>query len=245
MNDLSFVPDAPPKSTAHAMAKVALGLSIVAFVVPLGIAALVLGHMAEKRMEPAPQTGNGNAMARAALWIAYLQLAFITIAALMTWGMFHETVEGFRRDAMVQRVFRASDQMQPLDAESAREEEVSALNMMNQIMAIEEQMRKHREDRGYVCELYGVLENGAEDSTDAEKRAFGQRVLQSPYMFRISNCNPIKSGIPEAAYLLTAVPRPPRMPDGSALFCADQTGVVRQIRGGISLDCIKDGQVIR
>jgi len=245
MNAGSYVPAAPPKSTPHAMAKVALGLSIVAFVVPLGIAALVLGYMAEKRMEPAPQSGNGNAIARAALWIAYLQLAFITITGLMTWGMFHETVEGFRRDAMVQRVFRASDQMQPLDAESAREEEASAVNMIYQIIAIEDQMRKHRDDGGYVCELYGVLENGPEGSTDAEKRAFGQRVLQSPYMFRISNCNPIKTGIPEAAYVLTAVPRPPRMPDGSALFCADQTGVVRQIRGGISLDCLKDGQAIR
>lgn len=86
---------------------------------------------------------------------------------------------------------------------------------------------------------------GVEGSTDAEKRAFDVRVLESPYMFRISNCNPGTSGIPAAAYILTAVPRPPRMPDNSALFCADETGVVRWIRGGISLDCRKNGEPVR
>ena len=244
MNATPLVP-APPKSTVHSMARVALGLSIVAFIPPFGIAAVVLGHMAEKRIEPAPQGGNGNAMARAALWIAYLQLALITIAVLMAWSMFHETAEGFRRDALVQRMFRASDQMQPLDAESAREEEMSAVNITYQLIAIEEEMRKHREDGGYTCQLYQLLQNGPEGSTDAEKRSFAQRVMQSPYMFRISNCNPVKTGIPEAAYILTAVPRPPRMPDNSAVFCADQTGVVRQTRGGISLDCLKSGEAVR
>lgn len=245
MSGSPLMPTAPPKSAAQAMAKVALGLSIVAFIVPLGIAAVVLGHTAEKQIERAPQTGNGNAMARAALWIAYLQLALISITGLMAWGMFHETAEGFRRDAMVQRVFRASDQMRPLDPESAREEEASAVNMMYQLIAIEDQMRKHRDDGGYVCQVYELLATGVEGSTDAEKRTFGQRVLQSPYMFRISNCNPNKSGIPEAAYILTAVPRPPRMPDNSAIFCADQNGAVRQIREGISLDCLKNGEDVR
>lgn len=245
MNATPFVSPAQPKSTAHAMAKAALGLSVVAFILPLGIAAVVLGHMAENRIESAPQNGNGNPMARAALWIAYLQLAFITIAALMAWGMFHETAEGFRRDALVQRVFRASDQMRPLDAESAREEEAAAVNMIYQLVAIEDDMRKHRDDGGYVCQFYQLLDHGPEGSTDAEKRSFAQRVLQSPYMFRISNCNPVKTGIPEAAYILTAVPRPPRMPDNSAVFCADQSGAIRQVRGGISLDCLKSGEPIR
>ena len=245
MNISSLMPTSPPKNAAHAMAKLALGLSIVAFIVPLGIAAAVLGHMAEKRIEPAPETGNGNATARAALWIAYLQLAFITITAVMAWGMFQETAEGFRGDAMVQRVFRASDQMKPLDAESAREEEATAVNVMYQLIAIEDQMRRHREDGSYVCQLNDLLENGAEGSTDAEKRTFALRVLRSPYIYRIHHCNPNTSGVPEATYTLTAVPRPPRMPEGSAIFCADANGAIRQIRDGISLDCFKNGEAVR
>jgi len=232
------------------MARAALGLSIFAFIPPLGIAAIVLGHMAEARMASTAgdidgKTINGTTTARAALWIAYLQLALLVVTAGFILGLFHETAQGFRQDALVQRVFRASDQMKPLDPESAREAEGSAQTLIYQFVAIEDEIRRHRENGSYACQINELTDTGVEGATDAEKRAFAVRVLQSPYLFQLSDCNPNTNGSESAAYVLTAVPRPPRMPDDSAVFCTDQTGVVRTVRGGISLDCLKNGQPAR
>lgn len=227
------------------MARAALGLSIVAFIIPFGIAAIVMGHIAESRIESSPDSLNGKATARAALWIAYLQLALLSLTVLVLWGIFHDTAQGFRQDAMVQRAFRANDQIKPLDSESARDAEGSALTILNQLIAIEDQIRRHRDDGGYTCRLSEVIDTGLEGTTDAEKRTFDLRVAQSPYAFALSHCNPSNGGIPSAAYVLTAIPRPPRMPEGSAIFCTDQTGVVRSVRGGTSLDCLDHGQPVQ
>lgn len=227
------------------MARLALGLSIFAFLVPLGIAAIVLGHTVARRDESGTDATPGNGMARAALWIAYLQLALVSIAAVIAWGMFHEVAEGFQRDALVQRVFRSSDQLQMLDAESAREAEATAQRLVSQLIAIEDQAHRRREDGSYVCQLNQLLDTGLEGSTDAEKVAFAERVAESPYLYAIHHCNPIDGGSPTGGYVLTAVPRTPRMPEGSAIFCTDQTGVIRSTRGGISLDCLKSGEPVR
>jgi len=226
-----------------AMARTALWLSVFAFFVPLGIAAVVVGHVCEKRAEADGR--DSDPMARAALWIGYLQLALVSVTAMIAWGLFHETAQGFQRDAVVQRFFRASDQMQPLDAESAQEEEETAASVIYQLVAIEDEMRRHREDGSYACQIEDLLENGAEGATDAGKRAFGMRVLRSAYMYRISRCNPQHGAMTEAAYVLTAVPRTPRMPENSMIFCADQTGSVRYVRGGTSLECLNNGQAFR
>jgi len=252
---MSLPPVNPPSQGAAAygssrMAQAALGLSIVAFIVPLGIAAVVMGHIAEKRFASNPESPtsgslNGRATARAALWIAYLQLALVSATLLVGWSLFRETAQGFRRDPMVQRVLRASDQMQPLDAESAQDAERTAQTILYQLIAIEDQMRRHREDGRYSCQFSEVIDTGLEGTTDAEKRTFDLRVAQSPYAFAITKCNPKVSGIETASYILTAIPRPPRMPEGSAIFCTDQTGVLRRVYGGTSLDCLDHGQPIQ
>jgi hypothetical protein len=226
----------------HRFSQIALGLSIFAFIPPLGIAAVVLGHIAEQRIDSSAGLLNGKTTARAALWIAYLQIALVTLTLLFMWSLFHETARGFQRDALVQRVLRASDQMQPLDPQSAQEAEGTAQTLVYQVIAIEEQVQRHRENGSYACQLSQLIDAGLEGSTDAEKRAVAVRVLESPYMFQISNCNPMTGGMESAAYILAAVPRPPRMPQGSAIFCANQTGVVRRARGRTSLDCIESGQ---
>jgi hypothetical protein len=243
-------PHASPTSAQDAapgggMARVALGLSIVAFILPLGIAAIVLGHMAERRIDSGAGLLNGKATARAALWIAYIQLALVTLTMVVAWSLFHETAKGFQRDALVQRFFRSSDRQQTLDPQSAQEAELTARTLAYQLIAIEDESRRYGKDGLYICELNVLLATGVEGTTDAERRALAARVSDSPYMFAISNCNPSDKGEPAASYILTAVPRPPRMPEGSAIFCADQTGVVRSTRGRTSLDCIANGEPVR
>lgn len=227
------------------MARAALGLSIVAFIPPLGIAAVVLGHIAGKRISSSNGMLNGRGMARAALWIGYLQLALIIATALVTWNLFHETALGFQHDALVQRVLRSADQRQTLDPDSARDAEIAAQALVEQLIAMEDQTRKTRADGSYICQLNELLYTGFEDATDAENRAFAIRVRESPYMFRIDGCDSSLDGAPATTYTLTAVPRTPRMPENSAIYCSDQTGAVLQARGGTSADCLKSGTPMR
>jgi hypothetical protein len=239
-------------SWCSGMARVALGLSIFAFVPPLGIAAIVLGHGAERRIEASAGTLNGKGLARAALWIAYLQLALVSVAGVMLWNLFHNTAEGFRRDALVQRVFRENDQSRTLDAQSAREAEVTAKQLMDQLVAIEDESRHYRDGGLYTCHVTQLLALGLKGATEAENRALAARVAQSPYMFDISECDAgaaqessFEKSSGKAGYVLTAVPRSPRMPPHSWIFCADQSGVVLALRAGISTDCMTKGEPAR
>jgi hypothetical protein len=234
-----------PSDSVRTMSRTALGLSIVAFLVPLGIAAAALAHTAEKRISWGDGTEIDAAMARAALWIAYLQLGLVAVTLLFGWSMFQETAQGFRHDPLVQTLLRGPAEQQPLDQNNARDAEQAALNLTYQLIAIEEQVRRHREDGGYACRVDELIQMGVEGSTAAERRDFTARFFASPYMYRISNCNPSHGGMTSAAFVLTAVPHPPQMPDKSAIFCADQTGVVMQSRGETSLDCIKNGEPVR
>jgi len=123
------------------MARVALGLSIFEFIPPLGIAAIVLRHLAESRIQSSAEA-NGNRVARAALWVAYLQLALVSVVAVLLWGLFGSIGEGFRRDALVQRLLRENDEQRTLDPESAQEAEVTAKSLVYQMVAIEDEMRR-------------------------------------------------------------------------------------------------------
>jgi hypothetical protein len=235
-----------PTPSLRLMAWMALGLSIFAFIPPLGIAALVLGHMAERHIaSKESSTDSDQPIARAALWIAYLQLALLSMAAAFGWGFFHDTADEFQRDPLVQRFFRESDKRNPLDPESARDAESTAQDIVYQLVAINEQVRRHSEDGGYACAIYQLTQTGVEGVSEAEKHAFFNRVQQSPYIYGISACDPSAHGMTTAAYNLTAVPMPPRMPENSAIFCSDQSGVVLTIRGGTSIDCFKNGQPVR
>jgi len=222
------------------MALAAVLLSIFAFIPPFGIAAVVLGHIASRRIAASRGSLNGSATTRAALIIAYLQMFLVTVVALIAWQLLHLTVQDFRRDAMVQRVLREADARQTLDPTSAREEEITAQALIVQMVAIQDQ--HYGNGQGYLCSIGQLIQAGIEGSTPAEKQAFGDRVHQSAYMFELSRCNSGNSNS-VARYDLTAVPRSPRMPAGSLLFCADETGTVKQTRTGTSVDCFDHGYV--
>lgn len=234
-----------PAANGAGLGRAALWLSIFSFILPLGIAAIVLGHIAESRPAKASDKTNGKSHARAALWIAYIQLAIFSLAGVVLWGLFRDTAQGFRRDAIVQRAFRSHAESRTLDPESARQTEAATELIVAQLMAIED--RYHRDSEGgvYMCQVEGLLQLGVEGMTDAEKQAFAARVLEAPYLFEISRCNPVIDGATRPAYVLTAVPRLPRMPEGSKIFCSDESEVIRESRGRTSVDCLNNGESVR
>ena len=199
--------------------------------------------MSSRRIAASRGKLDGKATARAALIIGYLQLILVIVATAMVWQALHLTVRDFRRDNLVQRVFRETDPKQTLDYASAGEQEITARTLLIQMVAIQDQ---HYRDnaQGYLCSLGELLAAGLDGSTSAEKQAFNERVWQSAYMFEVRACNSGNGASPGAGYKLTAVPRSPRMPDGSRTFCADETGTVKQMIGGTSVDCFDHGNVI-
>jgi hypothetical protein len=238
-------PSPSQSQRCSSMARAALGLSLFALIPPLGIAAIVLGHVAESRIQSSAGLLNSKALARAALWIAYLQLALVSLVAVVLWGLFGSTVAGFQRDALAQRVLREHDRQRTLDPESAQEAEVAAKMLVYQLIAIEEEIHRYGEDGFYACQLHQLLATGTKGMTEAELRGLEARTADAPYTFEISWCNLGADGSKRPGYILTAIPQSPRMPEDSAIFCADQTGVVRIARGRTSLDCIENGQPVQ
>jgi hypothetical protein len=225
------------------MALAAVALSIFAFIPPLGIAAVVLGHVSIRRIAASRGALNGKATARAALIIGYLQMILMVVVSAMVWQALHVTVRDFRRDTLVQRVFRETDPNQTLDSSSAREQEATARALVIQMVAIQDQ--RYRGDAlEYLCSIGELLNAGLDGSTPAEKEAFKERVWHSAFMFEVRACHSENSASPSAGYKLSAVPRSPRMPDGARTFCADETGTVKQIFGGTSVDCFDHGTII-
>jgi hypothetical protein len=243
------------------LATAAVVLSVFAFIPPLGIAALVLGHVSGRYIKASRGALNGAATALAALIIAYAQLLMVAVALIFVWPALRLTVDNFRRDSMVQRVLRTSDNNQVPDSVTAGEEAATARSLMIQLAGIEE--RYHRKTgQGYLCRIPDVVQaSEGDEAAPAEKHAFADRLQQSRYIFEIQACTPEIVGDSPAKYKLTAVPRWPQMPDAhgtwcadakgeftltcSPILCADETGVVRQTYGGTSADCFEHGHDIR
>jgi len=226
------------------MALAALLLSFGAFLPPIGIVAVVLGHVSIRRVESGQGLLNGKAAARAALIIGYVQMFLVSAAFLIGWRVLHLTAKEFRRDALVQRMFRETDARQPLDEASAQEQEFTAQTLVYQLIAIQDQHYRSN-GQGYLCSIQQLMETGLEGSTAAEKQALDERFRESPYIFELSNCNSKDGQVRANHFILTAVPRPPRMPANSMLFCANETGLVRKVRGGTSLDCLDHGEPLK
>ncbi|HTS37374.1 MAG TPA: hypothetical protein VMH04_16980 [Candidatus Solibacter sp.] len=233
--------DDQPAKSVRTMARVALSLSFFAFIIPIGVAAIVVAHMAKRRLEWGDGREMDDAMVRAASWIAYIQLALALFITIFFWSLF-QTAIGLGRDPMVRQAMHPVDINRTLDPAGARDAEQTALTQVNQLIAIEEQYRRHREHGDYACRIDQLIFMGPETASAAQKQQFGIQLYESPYMFRLSNCNPVSRGMTSAAFVLTAVPHPVRMPEKSLIYCADQTGLVREVRGGTSLDCLQNGE---
>ncbi len=237
-------PDVRPVRHSR-MAFAAVAFSIFAFIPPFGITAVVLGHLSSRRIAASRGLLNGKATAQAAMIIGYVQMFLLAVATVLIWQALHLTVQDFRHDALVQRVLRETDARQTLDSTSARQQEIAAQALVIEMVAIEDQYHRQNQ-QGYLCSIDGLLQTGVEGATPAEKRALYERLQASAYMFEVRGCTATDtdSDTPAAGYKLTAVPRSPRMPDGSLIFCADETGTVEQIRSATSIDCFDRGYVI-
>ena len=202
------------------MALASLILSFFSFFVPLGIAAVVLGHVSRSQIAKSEGRQKGMGVAFAGLIIGYLQLAlaglfFLGLASL--WDQFHHELDDnpYTRAALAERL-KNGDPYKVTPAVAARHQEntIAALRLIRSKQG--DYLTAHP-DIGYACQLY-ELGSTAEDSELA------LRIRDSLYEIQIAQC----SRVGELRYVVVAVPNSTFNLPGSPVYCLDQTEVIRK-----------------
>jgi len=221
----------PTPSSAPAVNKMAIGslvLSFVAFLVPLGIASVVMGHISRRQIAKSGGRQTGNWFAFAGLILSYLQLAVMAVLALAVVGLVLQTNQELSRKpyvraALIERLMNG-DPSHP-SAAAAAEYRRNALDALNLVRAREDSS-KQASPGAYACNMY--------DLTNADPE-LNQHVIQSHYQFQIV-CQPnLQTGVVQG-YSLSAVAHFDGDPADRPAYCLDSTGMIRKYGVGEASD---------
>lgn len=205
------------------MAIACLALSFLAIFVPLGIASVVMGHVSRQQIAHSGGRQKGTGLAFAGLIISYLQFALVLLIALglhaamrrMNQELDHNE---FARAAMVQEITYGRGRKSSTDVEKQRRD---AINSLRLIHASQQDYLAAHPNEGYACELYKL---GSDPSTPSELDLY---MINSHYEIKIYQCR----GIDDQRYVVVAIPRSDANPEGSPVYCLDQTGAIRSSNG--------------
>ncbi len=178
------------------MAVASLVMSFLAFLVPVGIAAIAFGHISRSEIAKSNGRQKGTALAFTALILAYLQVIAVSLIIIPViigmWRLAHSVGGGPNestiRAALVGTMLSGGDPDKEPDAREAevlQEHLVAAL----QVIRYREHEYASRNDNRYGCALEIGLQTG-----EIELR---QRLARYD----------IRCGLREGAYIVTAVPR--------------------------------------
>lgn len=235
---LIVVESVEPKNSKKAIAS--LALSFLAFFLPLGIAAITLGHIS--RSEIAKSTGHlkGTALAFAALIIAYLQVlaVFLIIVPLMMsiWKSSHAPDESphdsIARAALVEMLLMGRSDKEP-DAKQAEALQEHLLAAFQVIRYREHEYASRNATQRYTCKVHELgLETG---ELELRERLSGYDIRCADH---------------EDTYIVTAVPRRHELID-LPLYCMDSSENIWRYPKNYTFDrfwqkadCPTDGQRI-
>lgn len=205
------------------MAVASLALSFLAFILPCGIASVVMGHVSRGQIARSQGRQTGTGLAFAGLIIAYLQLVVVGLI------LFAVVVELFAmnreldrhpdaRAALIER-FKNGDRYHPSAAqiEQHRQNAVDALRL---IAARQSQYLAAHPEEGYACQMY-LLNFGASGESELEVH-----LRNSHYDIKIEQCR----GNPgdDNRYAVVAIPSSNFNPPDSPVYCVNQSGIVRK-----------------
>ena len=211
---------APPLAPAtNKMAVASLALSLLAFVVPLGIASVVMGHISRRQIARSNGQQTGTWFAFAGLILSYLQLAVVAVLAVVLVGLVLDINkklgrEPYVRAALVERLTHG-DPRHP-SAAAAAENRRNAIDALRLIRDREDS--KQASPGAYVCNM--------NDLTIADQE-LNLRTIQSHYQFQVV-CQPdLHTGVVHG-YSVSAMARFDTKPEDAPAFCLDSTGTIRQ-----------------
>ncbi len=205
----------PPEPTLNKMALASLILSIFSFILPLGIAAIVLGHISRVQIARSGGRQKGTGTALAGLIIGYLQLALVALLALGVMGVWNEfrgelDRKPYVRDAILDRL--AHDDPSKVTPERTARHQQSALTALRIIRANETSYLAAHLAEGYACQLYQL---GLDSTDHGEWRSL---LVDADYDIKILRCSLING----PNYVVLAIPRSDGNPADAPIYCLDQ-----------------------
>ena len=218
-------PTAPARSQplTNRMAIASLALSFLAFIFPLGVAAVVMGHISRRQIAKSQGRQGGTGLAFAGLILSYFQLAMVAlIGAILMVMLFGLNGELNRhpdaRAALVAR-FKYGDPYHP-SADQIASHRQNAVDALRLIAARQSEYLAAHPDEGYACQMY-LLESGATEGSE-----LGAHLRDSHYDIKIAQCRGNREN--ENWYAVTAIPRSNFNPPDSPIYCLNQTGIIRR-----------------
>jgi len=202
------------------MAIASLALSFLAFIVPLGIASVVMGHVSRRQIARSNGRQTGNWFAFAGLILSYLQLAVAAALALAVVGlvlqMNQELVrKPYVRAALIERLVNG-DPSHP-SAAAAAEYRRNAVDALHLVRAREDSSQQ-ADPGAYACNLNDLT------ISDQELKL---HVIQSHYQFQIV-CQPdLQTGVVHGYSVSAMAHFDGDLADRPA-YCLDSTGMIRK-----------------
>jgi len=210
----------PVPATAPAVSKMAiasLALSFLAFIVPLGIASVVMGHMSRSQIARSNGRQAGTRLAFAGLVISYFQffvVALLCLGLAAAWHRMNQEMghDEFGRAALAEYFLH--------DARaSTTSNRQNAIDAMRLIHARQTEYLAAHPNEGYACGL-SLL---GSDPTGADE--LNLHMVNSHYENKLYQCR----GTNDRRYAVVAIPQSDSNPPNSPVYCVDQTGIVRRM----------------
>lgn len=201
------------------MAIASLSLSFLAFIVPLGIASVVMGHISRAQIAKSSGRQTGTGLAFAGLVISYLQFAVVALFSftlIAQWHRINHELDHshFARAALVEQMTYGG---RPSAADVAKQRQ-HAIDALRLIHASETDYLAAHPEEGYTCQFPQL---GWDASTPNE---LNLHMVRSHYEIKAYQCR----GIDSQQYAVVAIPRSDSNPPDSPVYCVDQTGVIRK-----------------
>jgi hypothetical protein len=229
-------PEAPRPAYLHrpALSKMALAsllLSIFTIIVPLGIAAVVLGHISRVQIARSGGREKGLGVALAGLAIGYLQLALVVLVALGllgVWPEFRPEVDRkpYNRAAILDRIAHGDpNKVTPDNTARHQQKALAALRIIHAEQA--NYLAAHPGD-GYACQL-SLL--GVDSRAESE---LGSLLAVSDYDVKILRCSQVDG----PNYVVLAIPRTEGNPGDAPIYCLDQANGIERYDADQARDAV-------
>jgi len=211
----------PTQPVTNGIAIASLALSFLAFILPLGIASVVMGHMSRRQIADSGGRQTGTALAFAGLIISYLQLVVVGLIGLSIVAAWRNVNAELDRNpntraALIERI-KYGDPRHPSEAQ-IEEHRQNAVAVLHLLAARQNDYLAAHPQEGYACQLY-LLQLG--ETGDGE---ISVRLRGSHYDVKIDQCR----GTGDQRYAVVAIPLSESNPPDSPLYCLNQTGVIRK-----------------
>jgi hypothetical protein len=224
-------PALPSTPNVNGMAIASLALSFVSFILPLGIAAAVMGHISRSQIVKSKGRQTGTWLAFAGLVITYLQLAVMSLICIAIIAALHGMNRNLDRDPHARAALLAAmySDHRPTATDYARQRR-DAVDAMRLIHAGEVNYIAGHPDEGYACQMYQL-------GWAVSSNELNMHITNSHYEVKIDQC---RGGdvqhLDDRVYAAVALPRSDSNPSDAPIYCVDQTGVVRRYAPGMIND---------